>query len=208
MVKKAINRPERVQVVNNNLENPKKQSSFPEGGGLIEDALGLEGTIFGVPSIVEEVDQGIEWIDSSHGQVYIQGVKGLTVQSDKIQSFRGQELFLPAKMSGIPWPALEAFYRAFWIILAAALGLNRVDIKYMVGGKIQGKNLFSASAYKLSGEDEGKLNRHEVRERIKTGVELICERFLWVTNELSIRYPDRPDDPLTAPPVAKGRPRN
>ena len=130
--------------------------------------------------------------DPSLGQVHLRSGKRVRVRPDRLHAGDGKDVFLPAKMSGIPWPALEALYRSFWIVLSAALGVPREAIKYASGERIQGTYLYSAASYHLTEDDAAKLDDAKVQQRIDVGMALLGDRYLWVPAELPSRYPGLP----------------
>ncbi len=133
-----------------------------------------------------------EKFDPTEGQVILQSATCVKVSPDRLQGGGAKDVFLPARMSGIPWAGLESLYRAFWIVLSAALGVSREDVKCATGERIAGTYLYSAASYQLTPEDLTRLGEADVRRRLEVGIALLGERYLWVPTELASRFADLP----------------
>lgn len=129
---------------------------------------------------------------SAEAHVTLLSSQSVKVRPDLLRGSNGSDVFLPAKMSAIPWPVLERFYRAFWIVLAAALGVSRESIKFASGERIAGEHLHSAASYRLSAEDVARIEDPWVRKRLEVGIALLSEQKLWVSVDLESLYPNLP----------------
>jgi hypothetical protein len=129
---------------------------------------------------------------SAEAHVTLLSSESVRVRPDLLRGSNGSDLFLPAKMSAIPWNVLERLYRAFWIVLAAALGVSRESIKFASGERIVGMHLHSAASYLLSSVDALRLAEPAVRARLEVAIALMAEQKLWVSVDLQSLYPSLP----------------
>ena len=180
----ATSRRVRVEQPLLSIEREGDSSHFEESAQIdADDMRGSTPTLFG--AAIDSDEQTNQPMESC---ATLQAAKGTMVRRDRLGSESGNDIFLPAKMSAIPWPVHECVYRAFWIVFSAALGVPRETVKHVCGERIVGTQIYSAATYSVLRRDAVRLGADDVRGRLQIGIALLGDPDLWVQRKLESRY--------------------
>jgi hypothetical protein len=143
------------------------------------------------PESARQAQAGTKF-DLSQAEVHARGQKSAPVQPPKAKKGDSNVLYIEGSASIVPFAALEAFWRALWSILAAALGTHRTEVLYTPAAQLQEGQLMASAHYWMSPELVDLLASPSGWARLQLGLRMLCDPYLWQTDKLCARYPEQP----------------
>jgi hypothetical protein len=130
--------------------------------------------------------------DLSLAEIHARGKKSAPVQPPKSKRDDGNVLYIEGAASKVPFASLEGFWRALWSIIAAALGVERTAVLYSPAAQLQDGQLMASAHYWTSPELTDLLATPGGWARVDLGLRMLCDPYLWQTENLEARYGEKP----------------
>lgn len=130
--------------------------------------------------------------DLSEAELHARGKKSATVQPPKPKKGDTNVLYIEGAAAVVPFAALEAFWRALWSIIAAALGVERASVLYAPAAQLQDGQLMASAHFWMTSDLLDSLATTDGWSMVDLGLRLVGDPYLWQEDRLGARYSGQP----------------
>jgi hypothetical protein len=130
--------------------------------------------------------------DLSQAELHARGKKSAPVQPPTPKKGDSNVLYIEGAAAVVPFAALEAFWRALWSIIAAALGVDRTNVLYAPAAQLQDGQLMASAHYWMSSALVELLATPDGWAMVDLGLRMLSDPYLWQDGKLDARFRGQP----------------